>query len=153
MITAQVESFERCLPELIEIFPEHWRELALFQDRMPLEPQYAEYVRREREGLLVLITVRRAGKIVGYHTAHVAPGFHYGSTLTATMDMLYIREEARNIGLAIPLFRCMEKELTRRGCRVWYTGYKTHNPLGMPRLLTALNFQPADTYYAKWIGT
>ncbi len=152
MITAQVERFEQCLPELASIFPAHWDELALFKDRMPLAPQYREYVRREQAGALFLATVRWDGSIVGYYVAQVQPGFHYERTLTATLDMVYVIPEYRDRGLALPLFRCVEKELKRRGAQVWYSGYKAHNPLGMPQLLGMLGFEAADNYMVKWIG-
>lgn len=152
MITAQIESFAHCIPELMQLFPTHWEELALFRDRMPLSPQYREYIRREQQGSLFLATIRWDGRIVGYYTAQVNPGLHYGQTLSATMDMLYVIPEVRNRGLAFPLFRLVEKELRRRGTQVWYSGYKTNNPLGLPQLLDVLGFEPADTYHAKWIG-
>lgn len=152
MISAQIESFEACAAELAAIFPQHWEELALFRDRMPLCPQWQEYARRERDGILFLATVRWNGRIVGYYTAQVAPGFHYGTTLTGTHDLVYVIPEARERGLALPLFRCVERELKRRGTKLWFSGYKEHNPLGMPKLLDRLGFAPADHYYAKWIG-
>jgi len=152
MITAQIESFVDCAPELARLFPMHWEELALFRDRMPLSPQYAEYARREREGVLFLATIRWNGDIVGYYTAQCAPGLHYGSTLSATHDLVYVLPEVRDRGLAFPLFRLVERELKRRGVQVWYSGYKADKPLGMPGLLSTLGFKPSDHYCAKWIG-
>lgn len=152
MITAQVERFEDCLPELRHIFPRHWQELALFQDRMLLDPQYDEYVARERAGRLLLVTVRKDGKIAAYYTAQIAPGFHYVSTLTGTMDMLYIVPEERGRGLVMPLFKQVEKALRRRGVRLWYSGFKTAMPLELDQLLPMMGFQPADSYMAKWLG-
>ncbi len=152
MITAQIERFELCLPELAAIFPDHWEELGLFRQSMPLAPQYHEYVRREQAGALFLATVRWDGRIVGYYVAQVQPGFHYERTLTATQDMVYVLPEFRNHGLALPLFRRVEKELRRRGAQIWYAGWKTHSPLGMDRLLGMFGFIPADTYVAKWLG-
>ena len=152
MITAQIESFEHAIGELRRIFPEHWRELALFQDKMPLVPQYIEYVRREHAGQLFLATVRWDGKIVAYYTAQVMPGFHYGTTYTGTMDMLYVLPEVRGKGVIIPLMRCVERELRRRSVQIWYSGYKTGNPLGLDQLLPKFGFIPADSYFAKWIG-
>lgn len=152
MITTQIESFAVALPELMRIFPHHWRELALFQNRMPLAPQFHEYMRRERSGSLFLATVRVDGEIAGYYTAQVAAGFHYGSTLTGTMDMVYITEEHRNKGLIVPLMRRVEREMQRRQVQVWYAGYKSHNPMQLDRILPRFGFIPADTYMAKWIG-
>lgn len=152
MITVQVESFEQALPELKPLFDVHWRDLALFQNRMPLSPQYDEYVRREREGRLMLVTVRRDGAVVAYYTAQIAPGFHYGTTLTAHMDMMYVVPEIKGRGLARPLMRCVERELRRRGVKVWYSGWKSHKPQGMDRLHELLEFEPADVYRVKWLG-
>jgi L-amino acid N-acyltransferase YncA len=152
VITAQIESFEKALNELVELFPTHWEELGIFKDRMPLVPQFDEYITREREGKLFLAAVRKDGKLVGYYSVQVAPGFHYAHTLTAHMDIAYIAPEHRNRGLAIPLFRTVERELRRRGVQVWYSGCKIHNPLGMPRLHELLGFVPSDEYYAKWLG-
>ncbi len=152
MISAQIESFVQCAEELAKLFPQHWEELALFKDRMPLSPQWQEYARREHIGQLFLATVRWNGKIVGYYTAQIAPGFHYSTTLTATHDLVYIVPEAREKGLALPLFRCVEREIKRRGAKLWFSGYKNHNPLGMPQLLERLGFTPCDQYCARWIG-
>lgn len=150
MINAQVESFEHALPELLPLFPRHHAELGLFQDRMPLRPQFGEYVERERSGKLFLVTVRRDGAVAAYHTVQIAPGFHYGETLTGTSDMYYVVPEERGRGMVLPLFRQIERELRRRGVQVWYSGYKTHKPLGMPGVLDALGFISADTYKVRW---
>ena len=153
MITTQVESFVGALTELREIFPRHHDELGLFKDRMPLRPQYEEYIKRERAGRLFLVTTRKNGRIAAYYTAQIQPGFHYGDTLTGTMDLCYVIPEERGRGLIMPLMRCVEKELKRRGVQIWYAGYKTHNDLQMPGLLDAWGFQSADTYRAKWLDT
>ncbi|HEX5508917.1 MAG TPA: GNAT family N-acetyltransferase [Pseudolabrys sp.] len=152
MITASVESFERAIPEIRAIIGAHWQELALHKEKMPLDPQWDEYVKREREGRLFLVTVRKDGEIIAYYIAQVAPGFHYRSTLTATMDIAYVKEEVRHKGYVVPLFRRVEQELKRRGVKLWYSGFKAHNPLGMDKVLNALGFAPADVYCCKWIG-
>lgn len=153
MITVQIEpSYMGCLSELKRLHVVHHEELGLFRDRMPLDADDAEYARRDQDGSLFLTTVRRNGIVVAYYAANVRPGFHYRSTLTGTMDIAYVVPEERNRGLALPLFRHTEKELQRRGVKVWYSGWKNHNPLGMPKLHELLGFVPADTYAVKWIG-
>src|SRR5574343_1214015 len=122
------------LRELQAIWPTHHVELGLFRDVMPLDPDNAEYLRREQMGELFLTTGRRNGSIVAYYIACVRPGFHYKSTLTGTADIYYVAPEYRNKGLALPLFRTVERELQRRGVKVWYSGNKVHNPLGADRL-------------------
>jgi GNAT superfamily N-acetyltransferase len=131
------------------IFPVHWEELALNKDTVPLAPQWDEYVAREQRGNLFLVTVRKNSELIAYYIAQVAPGFHYGETLTGTMDIAYVVPKHRNHGLALPLFRCVEKEMRRRGVKIWFSGYKTSKPLGMDKLLDLLKFEPADTYCVK----
>lgn len=152
MITYQVEPYEQALPELKEIFPVHWLELALFQDRMPLKPQDNEYIARDRDGRLFLTTCRRNGELIGYYTCLVHNSLHYDIP-TALMDMIYMKIEFRSRGYAIRMIRFVEKELIKRGIQVWYSGFKTHKPLGLDRALTSLGFGPADTYLVKWIGS
>lgn len=153
MISAQIELFTRAYPELLRLFPKHWEELALFRDRMPLAPNFMEYAERERAGRLFLATVRWDGKIVAYYTANVASGLHYSTTLTAQMDMVYVHPDARGRGLIVPLMNCVQRELKRRGAQIWYSGYKTGNPLKLDNVLENFGFKPADTYVAKWIGS
>jgi len=152
MITAQIESFERALPELTPLFEQHWRDLALMQNRVPLAPQYGEYIRREREGSMTLATVRKDGGIVAYYTVQIAPGLHYSQTLTAHMDMMYIVENMKGRGLAFPLLRCVERELKRRHVKVWYSGWKAGKSQGMEYLHDLWGFEPADIHAVKWIG-
>lgn len=151
IVTYQIEPYENALPELKQIYPVHWLELALFQDRMPLRPQDGEYIARDRDGRLFLATCRKDGELIGYYTCLVHNSLHYDIP-TALMDMIYMKIEHRSHGYAIRMIKFVEKELIKRGVQVWYSGYKTHKPLGLDRALHSLGFGPADTYLVKWIG-
>lgn len=152
MITYQIEEYEKALPELKEIFLVHWLELALFQDEMPLYPIDADYITMDRNGSLFLSTIRYNGELIGYYVCKIYYPLHYGTTLAATMDMLYTKIEYRGRGYAVRLLNFVEKELIKRGVKIWYSGFKTDKPLGLDRVLKKLNFKNADTYLAKWIG-
>lgn len=151
MLTAQIESLRTCWAELQPIFKVHHSELGLFQDKMPLAPQWQVYFEREQNGIIFLATMRSNGRIVAYQVTNVAPGFHYGYTLTATQDLLYVIPEMRDKGLVFPLFRLVRRELLRRGGKIWHCGFKTAKPLGLDRLLPILGFLPGDTYMAMWL--
>lgn len=151
MITYQVEPYENALPELKELLPVHWLELALFQDRMPLMPQHAEYIARDRDGRLFLTTCRKDGELIGYYITLIHNSLHYDIP-TATMDIIYMKIEFRSRGYAIRMIKFVEKELIKRGVQIWYSGFKTRKPLGLDRALEHLGFSPADTYLVKWIG-
>src|SRR5438105_80610 len=127
MLTAQIERLAGGgLDEIKPLLPFHWEELGIFKPLMPLDPQYQAYLNRELNGELVYATLRVDGKLVGYWIAIVAPGFHYQSTLTATMDILWIMPQHRGQNAGKLLHGAMEQELKRRGVKLWWVGSKTH---------------------------
>lgn len=150
MITAQVESFTERLDELKPLLPVHWEKLALDKDRVPLDPQYGIYIEREARGELLFITLRDAGRMVGYWIAFIAPGLHYRTCLTATMDIWNVLPEYENGVAAMILIRAVEKEYGRRGVKRSFVGEKLHRPCG--RLFKAFGYEPVETHYSKMIG-
>src|SRR4051812_31398113 len=126
MLTCHVESFEERLAELSVLLPEHYKELALNQDKVPLDPQYSVYIERERQGGLLFVTLRDAGELVGYFIGFIAPGLHYKTCLTCTMDIFYIRKDKRVGSGGVRLFRFVETQLRQRGVQRWFMGSKIH---------------------------
>lgn len=151
MLTTQIESFAERLGELQELLPLHYQELALNQDKVPLSPQYDVYIDRERRGELIFVTMREAGALVGYFIGFIAPGLHYSTCLTCTMDIFYIHPDKRGAGLpGVRLFRAVEKELKRRGVQRWFVGSKCKAEASS--LFEFLDFDRVEVYYSKWLG-
>lgn len=150
MITCHVESFEERLAELQVLLPLHYRELALNQDKVPLSPQYHIYVDRERAGQLLFVTLRDAGELVGYFIGFIAPGLHYSTCLTCTMDIFYVHPARRSGSAGVRMFRFVETELKRRGVQRWFMGSKVHADASA--LFKRIGAAPVETYYSKWIG-
>ena len=150
MMTASVESFTERLDELVALFPAHWEKLALDKDRVLLDPSYEVYAQRERQGELMFIALRDAGRMVGYWTAFIAPGLHYQTCLTATMDMWNVLPDHENGVAAMILMRAVEREYRRRSVKRAFAGEKIHRPCG--RLYKAFGYAPVETHYSKMIG-
>jgi hypothetical protein len=150
MITCHVESFEERLAELQALLPLHYRELALNQDKVPLQPQYHVYIERERAGGLLFVTLRDAGELVGYFIGFIAPGLHYETCLTCTMDIFYVRTDKRAGSAGVRMFRFVEGELRRRGVQRWFMGSKIHADASA--LFKRIGAAPVETYYSKWLG-
>ncbi len=150
MITCHVENLEKNLDELKVLLPLHYRELALNQDEVPLDPQYEVYIERERQGGLLFVSLRDAGEIIGYYIGFIAPGLHYKTCLTCTTDIFFVRADKRDGTAGIRMFRFVEKELKRRGVQRWFTGSKVQHDAS--KLFDFLNFERVEIYYSKWLG-
>lgn len=149
MITAQVESLTQILVEMKPLFPVHWEDLALNKDAVPLDPQYEIYLARDARGEVVLTTLRNDGDLIGYFVGFIAPGLHYKTCLTGTMDIFYIHPDHRGGIGALRLFRCVLKEMKRRGVQRVFFGSKLHKDVG--RLFEALGMRPVETYYSMML--
>jgi len=150
MLSAQIESFTERLGEFRPLFPLHWEELALNKDKVPLDPQYDIYIQREARGELLFVTLRELGTPVGYFIGFIAPGLHYRTCLTCTMDIFYVHPAKRGGRGGIKLFKFVEKELRRRGVDRWFVGSKCHADASW--LFEILGFDRVEVYYSKWLG-
>lgn len=150
MLTIAVEEVPDLIAEIQPLLPLHWEELALNRDKVPLDPQYDIYLRRAAAGETLAVTVRDAGELVGYFIGFIAPGLHYRTCLTLTMDIFYVKKDARNKFAGIKLFRAVEAEARRRGVQRMMVGSKLHKDASV--LFERLNYDPVETYYSKWIG-
>ena len=150
MITAQVEPYKDCLPELMACYDHHWEELALNKDKVPLAPQYDIYEAHDDAGRLLLVTLREAGRLVGYFIGFIAPGLHYKTCLTLTMDIFWTHPDVRGGFAGVKLFRAVEKDAKRRGVHRMFYGSKMHKDAS--RLFEYLKMEPVEIYYTKWIG-
>jgi GNAT superfamily N-acetyltransferase len=151
MITCHVESLTEHLPELMYLLPLHYEELALNKDKVPLDPQYEVYRERDAAGAVLFVTLRDAGELVGYFVGFIAPGLHYKTCLTCTMDIFYLRKDKRTGSGGVRLFRFVEAELKRRGVQRWFMGSKVHADASA--LFKRIGAAPVETYYSKWLGS
>jgi hypothetical protein len=152
MLTAIVEKFKGDFSEIRHLLNIHYKELALNQDKVPLDPQWDLYQRYEDAGNLVYVTLRDAGELIGYVIAIVAPGLHYKTCLTATMDILFVNPEKRDKASkgVFMLVDTLEVELRRRGVQRWFMGTKLHKDIGA--IFKRRKFVPVEMTYTKWLG-
>jgi len=150
MITTHVESFVGNLPALRPLLPLHYAELALNQDKVPLDPQFDIYEQRDAAGGLLFMALRDAGELIGYFIGFIAPGLHYKTCLTCQMDIFYVHPDHRGGGAGWQLFKAVEVEAKRRGVQRMFVGSKLHKDASW--LFQRLGYEPCETYYTAWIG-
>lgn len=148
-LTAQPEPFGPFLAEVQPLLPRHYEELSLHKDRFDLNPQFGEYARRDAGGMVLCVTLRSQGRLVGYFVGFVAPGLHYADCLTLTTDIFWLAPEQRGQRGGVKLFKAVEAEARRRGVKLIMGGSKNHHDTS--RLFSALGYEPVETWHAKWI--
>ena len=151
MLTAAPEAFPPFLDEVMPYLPDHYAELALDKDKVPLAPQYDEYLRRDALGMVLTVALRSSGELVGYFVGFIAPGLHYGTCLTLTTDIYWLRPDMRGNGGGLLLFKAVKTEAKRRGVQRAFFGYKLHQP-APKALFDAMGFEPVETFYTAWLG-
>lgn len=157
MITYAVEPWSQVWPELSALWDEHWREVAINQDVIRLDPDIEAYNATERAGMLHVVVAREAGRVVGYHISFVRPHFHYRHSLSAITDVYFIRATHRGPRTAIRFFEAVEATLRARGVQKVFTGTKLHiapngHALNQGRLLEHLDYVETERLYTKVIG-
>lgn len=150
MIVSNVETFAGFLEELKPILPSHYEELALEKDKVPLDPQYEVYLQKEKQGEVIVVTLRETNKLIGYFIGFVAPGLHYKTCLTCHMDIFYVVKEWRGHGAGFILFRAVEEELKRRKVQRMYVGSKLHNDCSF--LFEKLGYKLIENTYSVWLA-
>lgn len=114
-VTYHVEAWSSCLPEMSLHWPNHWREVGLYQDEIPLDPDYDEYARLERAGAVHVSVARHQGQFVGYAVVILRRHLHYRESLTAIYDLYYMRPTFRQGWAGIGLFKHVERNMRARG--------------------------------------
>lgn len=137
------------------LFRQHWAEIALNQDKVPLDPNWDQYFAYDLADILNVLTVRADGVLVGYLFVLVFPHLHYASTAFAHTDIFWLAPPYREGWAGVRMFREMEKHLKVRGVKVVAVNVKLHfeaerGTLGP--IFKRLGYKPIETVYSKYIG-
>lgn len=147
----QVECFDDVIGEIKPLLEKHWQEIAMYKDRINLNPDYGKYKSMEDIGALHIVTVREdSNKLIGYFISMVIPNIHYKDNLFAVNDILYIDPSYRGKSVGIKMFKFAEQELRNLGVDVITLHSKTYMDLG--KLVGRLGYEHVENNYAKYIG-
>jgi GNAT superfamily N-acetyltransferase len=136
--------------ELLPMFPEHWKELALNKNVIPLDPDFDKCYRADIEGTLRIMTARvPSGQLVGYIFLLVGPHPHYKSTKWAHVDMYWLDPVYRQGWTGVRLFKTLIRDAKEMGCANLTLATKTHfMDNRVTKLLQMLGFVPIETIHA-----
>lgn len=112
MITIARERLTDCLDDIKPLLASHWREVALYQEQVPLAPDFEQYLKLDAAGAVVTVTARDNGILIGYSVFFLRIHLHYSSCLVASNDVLFLDARYRKSTTAgIRLIRESESEL------------------------------------------
>jgi len=136
--------------ELHDLFDLHWREIALNQEKIALNPDWETYHALEDSGKLQVFTARQSGRLVGYVFTLQSRHLHYKDHIMAITDLIYLHPDFRRGWAASKLFRFVEKCLVADGVSMLTMGMKHHKPFSV--ILERMGYSPHDVTYSKYIG-
>jgi hypothetical protein len=149
-VTFQRERWARFYEDGKELFPLHWRELAVNQERIVMDIDESRYAKMEELDMLYLLGARDGENLVGYLMAFLMPHFHYKSSgKMAVTDMYWVRPEYRN-GLGLRMFVEFEKRMRELKVVQMITSCKVHQDHS--RLFELLGWTWTDKTFCKVIG-
>jgi GNAT superfamily N-acetyltransferase len=150
MITFMVEPWAMYAKDAAPLWPEHFKELAVDQEKIQLDVDYQRYAQMDQDGVLFIAVGRSQGEIVAYWIGFIRGHLHYNSTLHAFNDIYYVKPECRKQGAGSELFAFVEKELKKRGVKRITNSTKLSHNHGA--LFEAHGFKAIETVYSKYIG-
>lgn len=114
MTTIQRETYWDAQPGIKGLIEDHWREVALYRDKVVLDPDWSRYVTMENQNRLVVITARQGSEMVGYSVFFLGHHVHYKGCLVASNDVIYVKPENRGV-VGVRLIQGSERILADLG--------------------------------------
>lgn len=146
-------------PNWPDLIAEHWTELGVHRDQMPLDPDYDRCLMMEKNGLFHGWAARCNGLLVGYMAFIVGPHLHYRSTKTAMEDLFMLSPDHRKGLTGYRMFAGALSALKELGVKRVMLHDKVHwsaaraeiGEAGMDVLFRRLGFEHTDRIWSRML--
>ena len=128
----------------------HFAEVYPDNDKAQLAPRLDVYAAIEAAGMLVVVTLRDGGSMVGYFVGIMSRSLHCAGLLECTQNMLFVHPLARGRFGGVRLMRAARREAQRLGVHRWHASSMAGHDAS--RLFRAVGMQPTELYHSEWIG-
>src|SRR5208337_3756665 len=147
-VTVQAEHYSAALfDEFKPLVEHHWREIANYQARIPLDPSRQVYEKAALAGNLLILTARWGDELVGYAVFFLMHHPHYASSLFAQNDVIYVAPVHRRGSVRVRLIRLSEKYL--RALSVKRISWHAKLTNDFQTLLERLDYQVEEVILGK----
>jgi len=143
----KAERFKDIQDELHVLHKLHWQETEKHRHGLEMDPDYAEFCRRERAGGLLQFTLRNGNELVGNMRMYLSTSIHT-QTRYASEDTIFIKPEHRGGFAAMAMMRFAEKCLLSLGIREIRGNSKLVNHADV--LMRRLGYTPVATEFVKF---
>lgn len=151
MLTIAIERYHQIIDDILPLLEEHWREVAHYQDKIPLSPMFEKYRQLDKMGNIIIIAMRMDGQLIGYSIYIITQHIHYSTCLCAANDLLYLIPEYRGMKYGLQLVKESERLLTDRSInRITYHIKPEHD---FSPLLKSLGYMQEEIMYGKFISS
>lgn len=140
------EKSETCLVEIAALASTHMRE-ARPHDAAP-DLDVEKYLSFERAGILIVVTARDAGILVGYAPAVVFPQLQNRGVLAAQIDGVWLASSHRRPRVLPRMIHFLEASLRARGVVVCGAGAQRSDH-ALARMLQSLGYDQRAVYYER----
>jgi GNAT superfamily N-acetyltransferase len=148
MISYQRETYEQAVDEVKVLLPIHWKEMALNQDDIPLDPNWEFYQRAFAVDMARIYTARSSTELIGYVIFFVTPRHPHYDHKWVKDDTIWLRPDHRNMGVATGLFDFFEADLAKDGPVVIQIETRAGHP-ELNALVKARGYYPTGEIYGK----
>jgi len=141
-----VDVIDECAP----LLHDHWKDVALDQDSITLDPDWDAYYALDSVGALVIITARDDGlTLVGYSVYIVTENLHYKGLMIADSDIFWLAKTHRKGTAGMRLIRYSETALASRGVHKIMSKVKTHRNVGP--VFERMGYDEIERVYCKGV--
>jgi len=149
MVKYQQEFLSQVQSDIEPLINLHWKEIALNQDNIKLNPDWEAYATLEEEGKLQIFTAREGELLVGYFVVTLGYNIHYKDHVCASNDVIYMHKDYRKGFAGIRLIKFAENTLREDGVSTLTINTKIHQPFD--KVLERLKFKPIERVYSKYL--
>ena len=150
-LSFQVEEWAPFYADAKPLMRQHWEEIALDRDVIPLALDEAKYQKMSDDGILHVLTAREGSLLRGYYLAFVLPHTHYATSgKMAFTDIYFLQPSARTGSNGIRLFEEAERTLRELGVSRIYLSTKVKRDCGS--IFESLGFKLSDRVFIKSYG-
>lgn len=146
MLTFQTETLRQAKADGEPLLRRHWQEIAHYLD-ISYAPAWDKYEMLEANGVLRIFTARLDRQLVGYCVFVLAYNIHYGSSLEANEDVLFLVPEQRKGGTGIRLIKFTDELLKAEGVQVVRRHVKLAHNFGA--IYERFGYEPVDQIYMR----